>query len=238
MLTICSIGIPRNCETGRRGARLVLDRILGETIDGQFRRRLAGCDRCIVGMMLQIAVCFGIEDERSEAIVGNLLTDRMPDGAWNCCRTRRPRTHHSSFHTTFNVLEGFREYLERGNGTRLDNVRVAEQSALEPLLQHRLFKSDRTGEVINQEFTMLSFPYRWHYDVLRGLEYIARTGAPREDRLLDAIDLLQLRLRADGCWPVQNKYAGKVFFELEKVGGPSRWNTLRALRVLRWRDAS
>jgi hypothetical protein len=81
---------------------------------------------------------------------------------------------------------------------------------------------------------MLSFPHRWHYDVLRGLDYFARAGAARDPRLQDAITLLQEKRRGDGRWPVQQKYSGKVFFEMEKIGGPSRWNTLRALRVLRW----
>lgn len=102
------------------------------------------------------------------------------------------------------------------------------------MLQHRLYKSDKTGQVIYPKFTMLSFPYRWHYDVLRGLEYFARSGALWDPRLQDAIDLLSQRRRKDGLWPVQQKYPGKVFFDMEKTGGPSRWNTLRALRVLRW----
>jgi hypothetical protein len=100
--------------------------------------------------------------------------------------------------------------------------------------KHRMFKSDKTGEIIDKKFVMLSFPSRWHYDLLRGLEYFARAGAPRDGRVQDAIDLLCRRRRADGRWPVQQKYAGKVFFDMEQTGGPSRWNTLRALRVLRW----
>ena len=83
-------------------------------------------------------------------------------------------------------------------------------------------------------YTLLSYPHRRHYDVLRGLEYFARANAPRDERLRDAIDLLNSRRGADGTWPVQHKYPGKVFFQMEQVGRPSRWNTLRALRVLQW----
>jgi hypothetical protein len=234
LLALRDIGISRACDAARRGAHLVLTEILGAAGDARFHRRLADCDRCVVGMILQLAVYFAIDDERVEAIVDNLLSEMMPDGAWNCRRLRRPRPHHSSFHTTFNVLDGLREYLESGTGARRDDVLAAERSAVEFTLRHQLFKSDHTGEVIHPAFIRLSYPPRWHYDVLRGLAYFARAGVPRDDRARDAIDLLCARRRDDGRWPVQQKYTGRVFFDMEKTGGPSRWNTLRALRVLRW----
>jgi hypothetical protein len=234
LLTLHSIGIPRTCTAAQRGAQLVVDELLGPTCDADFQRKLVACDRCIVGMILQLALYFGIDDGRIDAIVENLLQEMMPDGGWNCRRLRRPRPHHSSFHTTFNVLEGLREYLALGHGARHAEVAAAQARALELMLQHHLFKSDHTGEVIDPKFTRLAFPYRWHYDVLRGLEYFARAGAARDPRLQDAIDLLQAKQRPDGRWPLQQKYSGKVFFQMEPIGGPSRWNTLRALRVLRW----
>lgn len=234
LLLLRSIGIPSACEAARRGARLVLDELLGASCDAAFGRRLAACDRCVVGMILQVAVYFGVDDQRIDAIVDNLLSEMMPDGGWNCRRLCRPQPHHSSFHTTLNVLDGLREYIELGTGARRDDALAAERSALDLLLQHRLFKSDKTGEIIDKKFVMLAFPYRWHYDLLRGLEYFARAAAPRDSRAQDAINLLRGRQRADGRWPVQQKYAGKVFFDMEQTGGPSRWNTLRALRVLRW----
>lgn len=234
MLTLVDIGIPRDCPAAQKGARLVLDSILGEKCDQAFLQRLAECDRCIVGMVLQLAVYFGVDDERIDAIVTNLLEEMMPDGAWNCRRLRRPRPSHSSFHTTFNVLEGLREYIESGSATLRQEALAAEQSALEFMLYHRLFRSDKTGLVINEKFTRFSFPHRWHYDVLRGLCYYARAGAARDSRLRDAMELLHERQRKDGLWPVQHKHAGRTFFDMEKMGKPSRWNTLRALRVLRW----
>lgn len=234
LLTLYSIGIPHDCPAAQRGAQLVLDELLGATCDGKFHQKLAECDRCIVGMILQMAVYWGIRDDCIEAIVENLLQERMPDRAWNCRRLRSPRPHHSSFHTTLNVLEGLREYIERYDGAQRKEVMAAEQGALELLLQHRLFKSDKTGETINPKFILLSFPHRWHYDVLRGLSYFARAKAPRDPRLQDVIDLLYSKRQKDGSWLVQQKYAGKVFFEMEKIGKPSRWNTLRALRVLQW----
>lgn len=233
LLTLIDIGIPADDPGARRGAALVIDTMLGPARGAAFERKLADCDRCVVGMILEIAVYFGIADERIEAIVDNLLAERMPDGAWNCRRSRVPRPHHSSFHTTFNVLDGLQGYLDRGGLHRKDEVLEAERGALELLLAHRLFKSHRTGEVINSKFTLLSFPFRWHYDALRGLDFFARIKAPHDPRLQDAIDLLRERRREDGRWPNQYKFSGKSFFDMEKIG-PSRWNTLRALRILRW----
>jgi hypothetical protein len=234
LLTLCDLGLPGDTPTARRGAEQVVTEILGPALDEAFARRLAGCDRCIVGMILRIAAYFGIRDARIAAIIDNLLTEVMPDGAWNCRRGRRPAPHHSSFHTTFNVLEGVREYLEAGGKHRRADLVAAERAALELLLKHRLFRSDKTGAVIDARFTELHFPYRWHYDVLRGLDYFARVDAPRDARLHDAIALLHSHRRADGRWPLQGKYSGKSFFEMETPRDGSRWNTLRALRVLRW----
>lgn len=234
LLLLRDLGLPRDCAAAQRGARLVLDGMLGVARDAQFEARLARCDRCIVGMMLRLAVYFGVEDDRVSALVENLLAEQMPDGGWNCRRGRRPIPHHSSFHTTFNVLDGLREFVELRRSGLHQRVLRAEENALEFMLQHKLYRSDKTGAVINEKFTLLSFPPRWHYDVLRGLSHFARAGAPRDRRLRDPIELLRRRQRSDGLWPVQHKYAGRVFFEMERTGGPSRWNTLRALRVLRW----
>jgi hypothetical protein len=238
LLTLCAIGIPRDHPPARKAAALVLERQLGTTCNEAFMRNLADCDRCVVGFNLLIAAYFEFHDGRMDAIVENLLSEIMPDGAWNCRRNRLPHPHHSSFHTTFNVLEGLRQWLETVPDHPLRNkVLEAENNALEFVLAHRLYKSDKTGEVIDHRYTLLSFPYRWHYNILRGLEYFSRLDAPRDERLLDAIAVLNHRRRADGTWPVQHKFPGKTFFEMEEVGGPSRWNTLRALRVLRWWEA-
>jgi hypothetical protein len=235
LLTLRQIGIPGNCPAARRGASLMLDDFMGSGVDGQTARRVAGMDRCIVGMALNLAVYFEMDAERIQVMLDNLLDQRLPDGAWNCRLGRdKPDPRHSSFHTTFNVLEGLRDAIELSATPPRPELLQAEADTLEFMLRHRLFKSHRTGEEINPVFTMLSFPYRWHYDVLRGLDYFARLGARRDPRLQDAIDLLNVRRRSDGRWPVQHKYAGLVFFDMEKTGGPSRWNTLRALRVLKW----
>lgn len=197
LLTLIDIGIPPTHDAAQRGAELVLKEILGETCDDRFHQKLADCDRCIVGMMLRIGVYFQIACARIDAIVENLLNERMPDAAWNCRRHRRPKPHHSSFHTTFNVLEGLREYLEAGKGSQKEAVLAAEQAALEFMLQHQMFRSDKTNEVISHKFTQFSYPYRWYYDVLRGLSYFARAKATKDPRLQEAIDLLHKRQRKD-----------------------------------------
>lgn len=239
LLTLCAIGLPHDHPPAVRAAELVLERELGGECDEKFLRNLAAMDRCIVGMDLQLAAYFGLRGARMQAMVENLLGELMPDGAWNCRKHRQPRPHHSSFHTTFNVLEGLREWLEITPEQPLrTQVLEAEQQALHFVLQHRLYKSDKSGEVIHHNFTMLSYPHRWYYNVLRGLVYFARAGAAYDERLEDAMALLKSRRREDGAWPRQHKYPGRSFFEMEKVSGPSRWNTLRALKVLKWWEDS
>jgi hypothetical protein len=182
-------------------------------------------------MVLSILSYFGFEDARLDTIAGYLLDQQMPDGGWNC---RRPRgATHSSVHTTISALEGLRHY-ELRRPRKLRAIRRAQRQGREFLLAHRLFRSHRTGNIIKSEFTRFSFPPRWHYDILRALDYFQSVNAPRDSRLGEAIDIVLSRRRADGRWLLEYAYRGKEYFKLEHVGAPSRWNTLRAMRVLTW----
>jgi hypothetical protein len=113
-------------------------------------------------------------------------------------------------------------------------VRAAQRRGREFLLVHRLFRSHRSGEIIDPMFLRFSFPPRWHYDILRALDHFQTVGAPRDQRMAEAMDIVRKARREDGRWHLENRYRGKTYFELERLGGPSRWNTLRALRVLNW----
>ena len=115
-------------------------------------------------------------------------------------------------------------------------MRAAQKRGREFLLVHKLFRSHRTGEIIKPILLRFSFPPRWHYDVLRGLDYFQAVKAPRDQHLADAIDIVLKKQSEDGRWLLENSYKGKTYFELESLGDPSRWNTLRALRVLKWWD--
>ncbi len=238
LLALIQIGIPQDCAPARRGAQVLLNGLLGETCDEVFARRLKDMDRCIVGMLLQVAAYFQLADARLDAVLDNLLNERMPDGGWNCRKGRemshRPAPHHSSFHTTANVLDGLREYLEQSVCPRAEEIRAVERATCELLCQHGLVYSDRTGQVIDPHFMRLVYPYRWHYSLLRGLEVFARAAAPRDARLAGAVQALCERRRPEGSWHLEHVYSAKVFFHMERLGKPSRWVTLRALRVLKW----
>ena len=191
-------------------------------------------DICVNGMWVTLAQYFGHADTRLNQIVNWVLDQQLADGGWNCTSLRSGSAH-GSFHTTITVLEMLAELQTAGTtDVALDDAAATGE---EFMLQHRLYKSHRTGAVAHRTFTMLSFPPRWRHDVLRGLDYFRSVEAPRDDRLDDALELLQSKKRADGTWPVQQKYAGQVWFEMEKTGRSSRWNTLRALRVLRWAES-
>jgi hypothetical protein len=109
----------------------------------------------------------------------------------------------------------------------------AEAAARDFLLVHELFKSDRTGEIIHEDFLRLSFPGRWRYDILRALDYFKDAGVDWDERMGPALEVVLKKRRVDGRWPLQAKIPGKIHFQMEVPGKPSRWNTLRALRVLK-----
>jgi hypothetical protein len=234
LLMLAGIGLPPNCAPARRGARVALDGLFGLHADDALYRRTNSYDQCVSGMLVQLAAYFGVAAKRVNVMVKSLLENRMPDGGWNCRIKRKPLPHHSSFHTTINVLEGLRATVERGVCLQADAVLSAEAGAREMLLRHGLFRSHRTGKMIDKLWTLLTYPPRWHYDMLRALDYFARADAERDLRLQESIDLVISRRRPDGRWPLQQKYRALVYFDMERTGGPSRWNTLRALRLLRW----
>jgi hypothetical protein len=189
-------------------------------------------DICVNGMFLNYAAFFATPEKELKSVVDFLLDNTMPDGGFNC-EAQRSGSVHSSMHTTISVLEGIWEFFKSGYQYRRQELVKAKKDAEEFLLMHRLFKSDKTGEIIDKKWTMLSFPSRWRYDILRTLLYFADTGAPYNPRMDDAIQILLTKRRKDGTWPVQAKHSGKVHFDMEKPGEPSRFNTLRALRVLK-----
>jgi hypothetical protein len=230
MLLLRDFGLAPANRQARKACALLLDGGLQK--DGGINYGWRGpSETCISGMVLSILSHFEYEDERVDTVAEHVLGQQMPDGGWNC--RRHLGATHASVHTTISVLEGLRCYeLQRRRQVRA--VRAAQRRGREFLLAHRLFRSHRTGEVINPLFVRFAFPPRWHYDVLRALDYFQAVDAPRDSRLAEAIEIVRGRRVEDGRWRLQHAYRGKTYFELERLGAPSRWNTLRALRVLKW----
>ena len=236
MLLLRDFGLPATDRQARKACTLLLDRGLqrdGGINYGIWAKWTRRSETCVTGMVLSILSYFEYEDARLDTIANHLLEQQMPDGGWNCQRPSGAT--HASVHTTISVLEGLRLYeLHRGRQVR--EVRAAQRRGREFLLVHRLFRSHRTGEIIKPVFTRFSFPPRWHYDILRALDYFQAVNGPCDRRLAEAIDIVRSSQREDGRWLLQHAYQGKTYFELERLGAPSRWNTLRALRVLKWWD--
>lgn len=188
---------------------------------------------CVTGMLLSMLCHFGFEDERMHAMAGYLLKQQMEDRGWNCERCRGAR--HSSFHTTISVLEGLREYEKAfPGGTPAREVREKQKEGTEFLLQHHLYRSSTTGGVFDPKMTRLAFPPRWHYDIIRCLDYLQERKAPKDERMADAVRLVEEKQTPEGFWKQELKHPGRVHFDLEKNGQPGRWNTLRAMRIIRW----
>jgi len=183
---------------------------------------------CINGKVTAMGAYFG---ENVKHIVDRLLVEQMSDGGWNCEQENGATV--GSFHTTIDVLEGLLEY-ERATGARPD-VSAARLRAHEYLLSRRLFRRLSTGEVVKPDFMRFSFPTYWHYDVLRGLDYLRAAGVAPDERMAEAIELVASKRDEDGRWPLENPHSGRMHFAMDEgEGKPSRWNTLRAMRVLKW----
>jgi hypothetical protein len=186
---------------------------------------------CINGTVLATAAYFG---EAGEQVAETLVGTMLPDGGWNCWAEYGSRV--SSFHSTICALDGLLAWEQSGGGT--DAAAAARRAGEEYLLERGLLRRRTTGEVADPRFTMLSYPTRWFYDVLRGLDYLRRADL-RDERAAEAIELLRRKADADGRFRLENLHEGPTWFGLDqREGAPSRWVTLRALRVLRWWDGA
>ena len=219
-------GIEPDDEQVRRAVAQVRDHCHWEHAGQPF---FAGeVEPCINGRTLALGVYFG---QDVEGIVARLVREQLEDGGWNC--EAENGSVRSSFDTTINVLEGLLLH-EQATGGSAESI-AARRRGEEYLLERNLFRRKSTGEVVKPGYLQFSFPTRWHYDVLRGLEYFRQAGDPPDPRVGAAIEMLRSRQQPDGTWLLENTHRGKVHFALEDGDGrPSLWNTLRAMRVLEW----
>jgi hypothetical protein len=183
---------------------------------------------CINGRVIEAGAYFGVD---VAPIVKRILGERLADGGWNC--EVENGSVRSSFDTTINVLDGLNEFERATGGSAA--VREARRSGEEYLLERGLLRRKSTGEIANPAYLDFAFPYYWRYDVLRALDYFRRSGAVPDARMAEAVEVVRSKRRLDGRWLLDRVHPGRVHFALEGgVAEPSRWNTLRALRVLEW----
>ena len=223
---LCDFGVDPCSVQVRRAVALVKEHCRWEHAGQPF---FSGeVEPCINGRTVTLGTYF---DQNVNGLVARLVGEQLEDGGWNC--EAENGSVRSSFGTTINVLEGLLAH-ERATGGSAESI-AARRRGEEYLLERRLARRKSTGEVVNPAWLQFSFPSRWHYDVLRALEYFCSVGDMPDPRMDEAIDLLRSKQQPDGTWLLENTHPGKVHFALEDGDGrPSRWNTLRALRVLRW----
>jgi hypothetical protein len=226
LVVLKDLGLDPAC----RQARKMIDRVDKRLIFTRLNNRpfLYGeTEPCINGRILAIGAYF---KEPNHALANQLLGEQLADGGWNC---EAPQSRRSSFHTTICVLEGLLEYERAGRKSAA--ITSARRRAENYLLERRMFRSLRTGELIDKRWLRFSFPTFWYYDVLRGLDYLRNAGIKPDSRVREAIETVMKRRHQNGRWPLNLLHPEHIPVEIETgVGRASRWNTLRALRVLRW----
>jgi len=225
------LGLDTSHPAARRGMDRLFER--AEWYDGGVGYFVTvEAETCVTGMTLSLASYFGGFDGYREPMAKWLLSQQLDDGGWNCMT--RLGSIRSSFNTTILVLEGLLEFERTRPAGLIRAIRSARRRGEDYLLDRHLMRSLSTGEIINPSWTRFSFPPRWHYDVLRGLDYLQNAGVRPDGRSDEAIELLLSKGTKDGRWKLQNHHSGLEHFKMETTGQPSRWNTMRALRVLRW----
>jgi hypothetical protein len=226
-------GLEPDCPQARR----MIERIEGLVFQEFDNRPFfhGETEPCINGRILGLGAYF---NRPNDALASQLLGEQLEDGGWNCealpfVSPKRPPSRRASFHTTICVLEGLLEYERAGRGSAA--LSKARKRAEEYLLERRMFRSLRTGDVIDERWLRFSFPTFWHYDILRGLDYLRNAGVKPDPRVREAVEVVARRHDRNERWPLDLVHREKIPLEMETAAGKaSRWNTLRALRVLRW----
>ncbi|GIH05604.1 hypothetical protein Rhe02_36710 [Rhizocola hellebori] len=224
--TLQIFGLDPAGQAARRAIALVAEHVRWEH-DGQ--RYFDGeVEPCLNGRTIEAGAYFGVD---VRPIVERILGERLADGGWNC--EAENGSVRSSFDTTIIVLEGLAEFERVTGGS--EAVAQARRGGEEYLLERGLFRRKSTGEPVKPGYLDLAFPYYRHYDVLRALDYFRRCGVKPDPRMAQAVEVVSSKRQPDGRWLLERVHPGRVHFVLEGgVGEPSRWNTLRALRVLDW----
>ena len=233
LLDLCNLNLPSNNEIVQETIELVLQNNLAD--DGGIQlgpSTSQHSDVCVNGMFLNYASYFKTPEKKLQSIIDSILNEIMPDGGFNC-RTTRSGAKHSSLHSTISVLEGFTEFQKTGFTYRKKEISDAIKTAVEFILMHRLFLSDHTGQIIDNNFLKLTYPCRWKYDILRAMDYFQYAGIKWDNRMAEALAHLNKKQNKDGTWNVHAAHSGQVHVNMEKAGKPSRWNTLRVLRVMK-----
>ncbi|MBL7884460.1 MAG: hypothetical protein JNL69_10360 [Bacteroidia bacterium] len=231
VLDLRNLNLPSNNEIVQEAIELVLQNNMAD--DGGIRlgpSTAQNSDVCVNGMFLNYASYFKTPEKKLHCIIDCILNEIMPDGGFNC-RTTRSGAKHSSLHSTLSVLEGFTEFQKTGFTYRKKEISDAIKTGVEFILIHRLFLSDHTGQIIDKNFLKLTYPCRWKYDILRAMDYFQYAGINWDNRMTEALDYLNKRQNKDGTWNVHASHSGQVHVIMEKAGKPSKWNTLRMLRI-------
>ncbi len=217
---------------------------------------------CVTGNMARTLTCFGLsEDRRVRDMYEWLVRTQLPDGGWNCePGPWQKKVFHSSFMSTVEPLWAFSELPSQ---KWPKGGKEAVERACEFMLMHRLYKSDKTGKVIQEEWTKLHFPLFYFYDILHGLRVLTSLGFGEDERTNDAVDLLKSKRLPDGTWPMEDSFLHSpkgnltkdpvtgewsvakgenvtnipnVYTSLGRIGHSNPWITLNTLRVLARRD--
>lgn len=228
LLDLHNMEIPPADTRYKESSRLLLDQMW---YNKGLVRKNRYQDMCIAGMLLSICCHTQIQSESIMEIIDYILCKQYPDGGWNCRWEHGDK--HSSYHTTISILEGLRDYEKEGYTYRTEEIKEAVPKAWEFILKKRLFRSVTTGKIIHKDLLMLSYPCRWYYDILRCMDYFQSVKVPYDSRMEEALDIIVSKQRNNNGWTAQHKHPGLVHFDMEMTGKPSRWNTLRVLRVLR-----
>ncbi|MEO1032756.1 MAG: hypothetical protein AAFX55_15195 [Bacteroidota bacterium] len=234
LLDFCNLSPTRDNPLAKDAINLVLN--IGYAEDGGIPlgpTTMVHSDVCVNALFLKYASYFNTEEQKLQPIVDSILSGLMQDGGFNC-RLNRSGAVHSSLHTTLSVLEGFTEYIDAGYNYRKAAVLNAISSSKEFMLIHHLFLSDKTGKLIDKKFLQLSYPRRWRYDILSTLDYFQHSKTTWDHRMQKAVDVILSKRNKNGTWNLQAKHPGQTHFDMEKAGQPSRLNTLRVLRVLKY----
>lgn len=227
LVALADLGVPPGTPSLARAVEQELEWLTSP----KHRRRIHTVDglvrRCASQEGNAVYACSKLgfaSDPRVRMLVESLLEWQWPDGGWNC--DVQATGQRSSFHETVTPAIGLAAYHVATHDA--DALAGARRAAV-LLLEHRLFRSLHSGEVIHPSWTKPHYPPYWHYDILQGLRLVEAVGYLDDPRAQDALDILGRARRRDGRFSGPAWWSAKQPDAVDWGRGPD--NEMLNLRV-------
>ena len=192
---------------------------------------------CLSGNMVWTMIRFGyLNDLRVQKAINWLIKHQRYDDGIAQAPEGWPYRYEKCWgtHTChMGIVKTLKALAEIPPNKRSKSVNNTIENSVNYLFKHHLYKkSHDLSQVGHQDWIKFGFPRLWQTDALEMLEILINLDY-YDKRMQDAVDLIVNKQNNEGKWNMERTFNGRFQTSIEPKGKPSKWNTLKALKVLK-----